>query len=453
MLFVVAVGTLLSAMAGSMVNLALPSIGRDLGVSIESSRWVVQAFLLAVAVLLLPAGRVGDLVGHGRVYLAGFALFGATSFLCGAAGSFPVLAAGRALQGVGGAMVMATGPALLTTSFPSTQRGRALGMLATATYVGLMAGPPLAGAVVDWLSWRWVFYLMAPVSTVVLAVGLAFLPRRGASSPRGGFDWPGAAALVAGMPLVLLFLDRIRPESTPGAAGLVAGGAGAAALVAFVLVERRSASPLLDLGLFRSRVFTGAAASALANYVALFGMILLVPFYLEEALGLSSSRAGLVLTAQPFAMAISASPAGWLSDRIGSRVLATGGMLGLAGGLLGLSTVGPETPEIVVAAWLGACGLGTGVFISPNSSALMGAAPRSRQGTAGSLLAEARILGMLAGVALASTLFRAGGAQTGRAWTAVELDALALVLRVSAAVAVVGALLAALRGREDRSAR
>lgn len=397
-LLVVAVGTMLSAMAGSMVNLALPSLGRDLGVSIESSRWVVQSFLMTVALLLLPAGRLSDKLGHGRLYLFGFVLFGAMSVVCGAADRFWVLVAGRVLQGAGGALAMAAGPAILTCAFPASQRGRALGILATSTYLGLMAGPPLAGAVVEWLSWRWTFHLMAPISAVVVAVGFPFLPRTFAA---------------------------------PVAAGSETGGA---------------LARLLGLGLFRSRIFVGAVASALCNYVALFGTILLIPFYIEEGLGLDPGRAGLLLTAQPLMMAVTAAPAGLLSDRLGSRGLATAGMILLAGSLLGLSSVGQGSDPWTLAFWLGACGLGTGLFISPNSSALMGAAPRGSQGTAGSLLAESRIVGMLGGVLLSSTLFRTFGGRTGSAWSPVEFDALTLVLRASAGVALIGAVLAALRG-------
>jgi len=397
-LAVVAVGTLLSAMAGSMVNLALPSLGRDLGISIETSRWVVQAFLLTVAVLLLPAGRISDILGHGRMYLFGFALFGAMSVLCGAADRFWVLIAGRVFQGVGGALAMAAGPALLTTAFPAHQRGRVLGLMATSTYVGLMAGPSVAGAIVEWLSWRFVFHFMAPISLVVIVAGAPFLPR--------------------GLPP-----PAVRP-----------GGTGAA--------MRR----LLGLDLFRSRLFLGAALSALCNYASLFAMILLVPFYLEEGLGLESATAGLLLTAQPLMMALTAAPAGWISDRIGSQGLATAGMGLLAASLWGLSTLGPESGICCVAAWLGACGLSTGLFVSPNSSALMGSAPLENQGTAGSLLAEARVLGMLIGVTMASTVFHAWGGRTGAEWTATEFDALSLVLRISAGVALAGAVLAFLRG-------
>jgi MFS family permease len=394
-LAVVGLGTLLSAMSGSAVNLALPDLGRDLGISLEASRWVLQSFLLAVAIALPFAGRASDTLGHRRVYLTGFGLFALMALACGLTRSLAFLVAARALQGVGGAMVMATGPALLTSTFPAARRGRALGTLATATYTGLTLGPTIGGLIVGAGGWRWTFFFNVPLSLFILLLAMRHLPRQG----------PVAAA--------------------------------------------RSRGPFSDLELFRSRVFTGAALSALANYIAIFTVILLVPFFLMEGLGREASRAGMLLSAQPLVMALVAAPSGWLSDRLGSRGLATGGLLLQALGLFCLSHLGPGSSDLMVAGCLALVGFGTGVFISPNSSALMGAAPRDRQGAAGSALAEARIVGMLLGVVLGTTLFQLAGGRTGMAWRPEEFVALKVALRAATGVAVTGALVASMRGRRN----
>jgi EmrB/QacA subfamily drug resistance transporter len=446
-LTVVGVGTLLSAMAGSMVNLALPTIGRDLSISIEDSRWVVQSFLLAVGALLLLAGRLGDLWGHRRVYLVGFALFGAASLACGLAGSFAQLVIYRVLQGIGGAMIMATGPALLTLSFPGKQRGRALGMLATATYIGLTVGPSMGGFIVSALGWRWTFYIYVPAAVIVLTLGLLYLPRKEAEE-RPKFDFAGALTLFVGLPCLLLVVS----ESQRWGAGFwmtwLALGLGVAGILAFVLIQLRNSSPLLDFNLFRSQVFSGSALSAVANYIALFCVFILMPFYLEEGLRLPTAVAGLVLSVCPLVMAVVASPAGWLSDRIGSRGLATGGMLILAAGIFGLSRLGADESIALVVLCLATVGLGTGIFISPNSSALMGSAPRTQQGAAGSILAESRVLGMFVGVAVSTAIFHAAGGQTGNLWSPVEFDANQLSLLAGSGVAILGALAASLRGKK-----
>lgn len=444
---VVGIGTLLSALAGSAVALALPEIGRELGVSIGSASWVMEAYLLAVTVLLLPAGRASDLLGHRAVYVAGFLLFGVASLACGLAPSFGLMVAARLLQGGGGALLMAAAPALLTTSFPSRERGRALGIVSTATYAGLTAGPPLGGALIAGLGWRWVFFLNVPTAALIVALGLAVLPRP--TSRKRGVAWDpmGILALSAGLPVLLVAVVEgptwgwLAPRTLALALG------GLALLAGFTLLEKRVRAPLLHLELFRSRVFTGAVLSAIANYVALFVPIFLLPFGLREGLGLTPGATGAFLAVQPFVMALVASPSGWLSDRVGTRWLATSGMALLAVGLVGLSTLREGFGSAATVAWLAVMGLGTGVFISPNSSALMGAAPRAQQGVAGGVLAVARNLGMMAGVALAVSLFRALGGRTGHEWSALDFEALRACLAVAAGVAALGAVAAALRGR------
>ena len=450
-LLVVGLGTLLNTLAGSSVNLALPVIGDEMGIGVALSRWVLLSFMLMVSVLLLAAGRASDLLGHRTTYLGGFALFGLSSLLCGASATFWPLMAGRLLQGTGAALTMAASPALLTTSFPVAQRGRALGLLATATYVGLTIGPPFGGAVISALGWRWIFFINVPGAVVTIALGLRFLPagRRRRHVP---FDVPGMLTLFAGMPLLLLALTQGQrwgwsaPTFATGAGGLLLFGL-------FVAVERRRAEPLLDLSLFRSPTFSGAAASAFCNYVAIFVPIILLPFYLLEAHQLGPSRAGVVLAVMPLLMALVASPAGSLSDRIGTRGLAVGGLLLQTVALVGLGQLGVLPPgsggaDLHAALWLGLLGLGTGLFITPNSSALMGAAPRGAQGTAGGVLALSRTTGMLGGVALGTAVFAAAGGRTGRhRWAADSLGGLRAALLMGAGASLVGALAAALRGR------
>ncbi len=393
MLLVVGVGTLLGALAGSAGNLALPALAADLGLTLDRAGWTVTAFLITSTIFMLVAGRVGDRIGHRTIYVAGFGVMIVTSLVCGATHSFPVLLAARALQGIGGAMVMAAGPALLTTSFPGSQRGRALGMLGTATYTGLTFGPMVGGVVVSALDWRWLFFLYAPFAAAVGLVGVLCLPGRGPA-----------------------------PSAARGS--------------------------MFGFDLFRSRVFTGAVVSAVGNYVAQFVVVILMPFYLIEALGIAPARAGMLVSSQALVMALVTSPSGRLSDRIGSRGLATGGLLILAASMAGMSFLGPTSTQIHVALWMALAGLGAGVFVSPNSAALMGAAPRDRQGTASAVMAVARTVGMIVGVALATTVYRVAGGETGAAWGPDDFTALRVSLWVAAGVSLLSAIAAALRGGE-----
>jgi EmrB/QacA subfamily drug resistance transporter len=433
-------------MAASTISLALPAIGVEFHTSLDQTGWVLLSFLVVTTVLMMIAGRVGDLVTHRTVYLLGFAIFGVASLAAGVAPRFWWLLAARVVQGIGGAMIMATGPALLTTSFPASERGKALGILSTATYIGLTGGPPLGGLLISAIGWRVVFWINVPVAVIVLLLGARLLPRTKAAAPTP-LDLRGAAGLVTGLPLLLFALSEGHEWGWASPRTLTLAVVGLAALVWFVRYEWRARRPFLDLHLFRSGVFANAVAAAVCNYVALFVPMILLPFFLVEALGVGESHAGLLLSPQPLMMAIIASPAGWLSDRIGSRPLGAAGMLILAIGIGGLATLHAGTTPLAVAAWLAVVGFGTGVFISPNSSTLMGAAPKSQQGVAGGIMAVARNFGMLVGIALATELFRAFGGRAGGAWQATDFYAWRLSLLIAAAVSLLGAGLSFLRGQ------
>lgn len=445
-LLVVAGGTLLSTLAGSSITLALPAIGRDLGLPIDLTRWVMIAFLLSVTVSLLVAGRAGDLLGHRRLYLGGFLLFGLTSLACGLARGFPMLVGGRVLQGMAGAMVMAAGPALITTTLPSGRRGRSLGLLATATYVGLTVAPSLGGWLVGAFGWRSVFLINVPVALAIVVTGTLLLPP-GDRRRKVALDASGALTLLFGAPLLLLAFTEGPRWGWTSPPTLICGAAGGLTLVGFVLLQSRRPEPLLDVSLFRSRMFSAAAASALCNYVALFVPIILLPFYLLEGLRASPSVSGLVLSAQSLAMALVASPAGWISDRIGTRGLAATGLAVLALGVGALATIDASSGAPTISLWLALMGLGTGIFISPNSSALMGAAPHARQGVAGAVMAVARNLGMMIGVSAGTEVFRALGGRTGAVWRPLDTRALRHAFAAAAVVSALGALIVLVGGK------
>lgn len=408
-LITVGVGTFMSALDGSVVNAILPVIRDFFSAGVAAIEWVVVIYLLVVSALLLTFGRLGDLHGHKPVYLLGFAIFVISSALCGMAPSANGLVLFRGLQAIGAAMLMANSPAILTKSFPPAQRGQALGLQATMTYLGLMVGPSLGGWLAAQFGWRWVFYINLPVGLVAFLLTQQFIPRHFASeqetTKRERFDLPGAVVFSLGLVALLLGLNRGHDWGWGSPAILALLGASVLLLAAFILIERRAPAPMLDLSLFSRRTFSTSVLSALLNYIALYGIIFLMPFYLIQGRGLDSAQSGLILTAQPLIMAIVAPISGYLSDKIGSRLLATLGMVILSAGLFLLSRLGPETPLEAVALYLGVAGLGIGIFVSPNNSALMGSAPRARQGIAAGMLATARNVGMVLGVGLAGAIF------------------------------------------------
>ena len=405
MLVTIGIGTFMSALDGSVVNTLLPVLGRALGTSIAGIEWVTTIYLLVISGLLLSVGRAGDLFGHRRLYLAGFVLFVLGSALCGLAGSAHALVALRAVQALGAAMLMATAPAILTRSFPAGQRGRALGALGTFTYLGLIVGPSLGGWLAGAFGWRSVFYINIPIGVLAIALALRAIAEDRVTRRGERFDFVGAALFTAGLVALLVALNQGHAWgwSSPAAVALLA--AATLLLVAFVRLERRQSSPMLDLSLFRSRVFSASVASALLNYACVYAVLFVLPFLLIDGRGLSAQQAGLVLTAQPIVMAIVAPLSGALSDRVGSRGPATLGMLLLTAGLVCLGLLVPHGALWAIAAALALVGLGVGMFVSPNNSALMGAAPRHRQGIASGVLATARNVGMVLGVGFAGAVF------------------------------------------------
>ena len=401
----VGVGTFMSALDASIVNVVLPVMGRALGARVAEIEWVLTVYLLVVSGLLLIVGRLGDLRGHKDVYVLGFAGFVVSSALCGLAGSVQALIAFRALQALSAAMLFANAPAILTLSFPPSERGKALGMQATMTYLGLTVGPPLGGYLATHLGWRAIFFVNLPVGAFGLWLSLRNVPRDRPAGATGRFDVPGALLFFLCLLSLLLALNQGHGWgwASPATLGLLA--ASAALLSIFVAVERRRPEPMLDLSLFGSPVFSGAVFSAMLTYVSQFALLFLLPFYLMGARGLAPDAAGRLLVAQPLVMAITAPLSGTLSDRLGARGPIVLGLLFLAGGLCLLSFIGPTTPLWEVAAGLAVCGLGFGAFVAPNNSRLLGAAPPNRRGIASGVLAAARNVGMVLGVGLGGAVY------------------------------------------------
>ncbi len=404
-LIAVGIGTFMSALDGSVVNTTLPIITRNLNSSLASSEWVVTVYLLVLSGLLLSFGRLGDLQGHKRTYMAGFAVFLVASTLCGMAQNVPMLVAFRALQAIGAAMLSANSPAIITKSFPARRRGQALGLQATMTYMGLTIGPSLGGWLAEAFSWRAVFYINIPVGLIAFLLSLRFIASDRPDHSTERFDWQGAVAFMAGLSLLLFGLNQGHALGWLSPVILSSLLVSALILIGFVYLEGRLPSPMLDLSLFSNATFSGSALSAVLNYVCLYTITFLMPFYLLQGRGFRPSEAGLLLTAMPIVMAVAAPISGILSDRIGTRLPGLVGLFMMALGLWSLSTLGAETTRLGIAWRLGLVGLGTGIFISPNTSALMGAAPLPRQGIAAGIQATSRNLGMVLGVGLAGAIF------------------------------------------------
>lgn len=439
-LIAIGTGSFMAALDGSVVNTILPVLRDTFNSNVATIEWVVTVYLLVLSGLLLSFGRLGDLRGHRSIYVWGFGIFVASSALCGLAWSATMLIAFRGLQAIGGAMLASNSPAIVTGNFPGEQRGRAFGLVSTMTYLGLTVGPSLGGWLTHAFGWRTVFYINVPVGLLALVLSLLFIPKDSPSENGKRFDLPGAAVFLGALTLLLLGLNKGADWGWTSASVLGLLGGAMLFMAAFILIERRSSDPLLDLSLFRVPLFSASTTGAILNYICVFSITFLMPFYLIQGRGLNPAQAGLLLTVQPILMAITAPVSGIFSDKIGSRLPGMLGMGVLAGGLLLLSRLGPGTEFWLVALGLAIAGAGTGTFITPNTSALMGAAPRSRQGIASGVLAAARNFGMVLGIGLAAAIFTTHLAQntTEAFYTGIDQGFLA-----AAGVAVLGAIISA----------
>lgn len=439
-LLVVGLGALMSTLDGSVVNISLPTIVKAFGASMESAEWVVMAYLLVLASLLVSFGRAGDLFGHRRVYLLGFVVFGSASFFCGAARSMPGLIAARAAQALGGSMLQAVSIALVTVAFPAAKRGRAVGLVSLFTYTGLAIGPSLGGWLTGHFGWRSIFYVNLPVAALALSLGVWLLPRS-VKRADAKLDLPGSALWAATLVFLLVGLARAQEWGLASARTAAMLAASAALYAVFVRVELRRDKPMLDLRLFLNPAFTGGVVAALMNYLAVSAIAFLTPFALVQALGLETPRAGLLMSSMAVLMAICSPLSGALSDRIGWRAPAVAGMALLAGGEVLLRFA--ETPASFAIA-LAVCGFGTGIFISPNTSAVMGATPPERLGTASGVIGTARTAGMVLGVAASGLALAAAGTVEG-ADAAARLHAFRWGLTPGLVACVIGAAAALLR--------
>ena len=441
----------MTALDTSVVNTVLPVIGKSFQSEVASVEWVVTIYLLVLSALLLSFGRLGDLRGHKIIYISGFIVFVGSSMLCGLAPNVLTLVICRGFQALGAAMLAANSPAILTKSFPSEQRGKVLGLQATMTYLGLTVGPSFGGWLASVAGWQAVFYINFPIGILAIWLSLMSIPTDKAHKPNERFDWLGAVLFMIALSALLLGLNQGHNWGWSSSPILILLGGSVALFMLFYHVERTEINPMLDLSLFSKRRFTLTASSAVLNYIGVYSVIFLMPFYLIQGRMFTTAEAGLLLTAQPVVMAIVAPLSGTLSDRWGTRWPTVIGMAILTVGLFFLALLGPESSTRTIALSLGVMGLGTGMFISPNNSALMGAAPRHRQGIAAGILATARNFGMVLGVGISGSIFTtlishgAGSTAVSDVGGAIFFKAIQVSFLVAAGIGFIGVFTSASR--------
>ncbi|MBU1651166.1 MFS transporter [bacterium] len=400
----IALVSIASTLNSSVINVSLPVIAVELRAGIGVIDWVIQAYLLATTSLLMISGRLGDLLGRRRIYQSGILVFTVGSALCGISGNMTALIAARVFQGVGAALIISVGPAIIGEIFPPDSRGKALGILGTTVAVGLSIGPVVGGIITDLLGWRYIFYLNIPFGVLAMIMVSRSL-RKDSQFTRAPFDVAGAVTMAVGLFCLLLLFSRGNDWGWTSPKIIVLAAAAFLCPILFIRSERTAADPILDLTLFSHKTFSSATSAGFLAFTALFTQTFLLPFYLIDLRGHTTAEAGLFLMAVPLIMALVAPVSGTLSDKVGTKWLCVVGMMiqGISFIMLAFLSTVSSTLYIVSALLL--TGFGIGMFNPPNNADLLSSVPRNRLGNASGMLGLTRTLGMTFGVAVSSLIF------------------------------------------------
>jgi EmrB/QacA subfamily drug resistance transporter len=436
----------------TVVNVALPAIKADLGITTSELEWTVAAYALTFASLLLTGGKLGDLLGRRLIFVIGLVVFTLSSLACGLSSSAPELIGARAVQGVGAALMMPATLSIISATFAVRERGTAIGIWAGVSAVALAIGPLLGGLITEHISWNWIFFVNVPIGVLAVVSAFVVVPESRDTSREQRLDLPGL--LSSGIGLFALVYALIEANNYGWGSARILGlfVVAAVALTTFVLLEMHQRLPLLDLSLFRSGTFAGANLVAILVTLAMFGIFVFFPIYMQTFRGWSPTQAGAALLPWTLMVVIFAPIAGKLSDHVGSRWLIAGGMSVVALCCLWLSTVTLHSSfwHMLPGFILG--GLGMSFVMTPMSAAAMGAAPVAKAGVASGVLNTFRQVGVALGIGITGAIVANRAAAFGGPPPEAFVYGLTFAMKVSAGICLGGAIAAAVLIRRYRHA-
>jgi EmrB/QacA subfamily drug resistance transporter len=436
----VSLGLFMIMLDNTVVNVALPSIQRDLGAQLSELEWIVSGYALAFAAFLLTGGKLADLLGRRLVYAAGLVVFGGASLACALAPDATFLIAARAVQGVGGALMSPAALSIIMATFPPRQRGTAIGIWVGISATALAAGPLVGGLLTEHAGWSSIFYVNVPIGAAAVAVSYLLIDESRDTSHEQRLDLPGL--VTSGVGLLALTYALIEGNGRGWTSGLILGAfaVAAASLGAFVLLELRQRLPMLDVTLFRSGTFTGANVVVLLVTLALFGVVFFLSLFMQNVLGYSAVEAGAAFLPMTVLVAFVAPLAGRSSDRVGSRALMGVGMTVVGAQLLYFSTLTADSSYWALVPGMLLGGIGVPAVMTPASAAALSGVPTDKAGVGSAVLNTSRQVGGSMGIALMGAImaYEIGGVSTPESFT----HALSVALVVSALIAFAGAVLA-----------
>lgn len=395
----------MSALDVSIVNVAMPTLKSAFGVSMRVIEWVAMAYMLTLIIFLPLFGRLADIYGRSRLYNIGFVVFSAGSLLCGLSPTADFMISARIIQAIGAGLLQANSVAIITQAFPARERGKAIGIQGAVQAISMAAGPFIGGILIAGIGWRSIFYVNIPIGILGIVAGLLILPADEKSKEKRKIDFLGAAFFASGLAFVVLGVNEAVKFGWGSQRIITYLVSGAVALALFVITELRVKHPLIDLGLFRNLTFFLGNISSMLSYYVLFALLFLMPFYLERVLGYGITATGLLLTPALLAMAAVAPFSGHFSDRHGSRIMTTSGMMISALACFSLIFMGESAGWPVLVGAMVLLGFGMGMFTPSNNSAIMGSAPSEKLGVAGGILNMTRSLGLIFGVNISGMVF------------------------------------------------
>ncbi len=404
-LAILCVGVFMLLLDGTIVNIAIPSILTAFSASYSEVQWVMDSYLLVFAVSLITTGRLGDLYGRKRVFAVGLVLFTLASLACGLAPGMGWLIGFRAVQGLGGALMMPNTLSIIANVFAAEERGKAMGFWGGVSGISLALGPSLGGLIVDGASWRWIFIINVPIGIILLILGLRFVPESTDPSSVKQMDYPGVGVLTAS--LFCLTFALIEGQTYGWTSGLIVGlfAATVVGLALFLWLERRQIQPLMDLSLFRIRTYSVTNAVGLIMSFGMMGVFFLLPVFLQAVLGYSAIKTGLVMTPLAAVVIIASPTSGTLSDRIGPKWLMFSGMLVAAVGFfltMRAMQVDANWPGFILP--FAVSGFGIGMVMPPMTSAVMGSVAPEKAGQASGVISSTRQIGSVLGIAVMGSL-------------------------------------------------
>lgn len=401
-LVLVMITSFITPFIGASVNLALPKISEDFGLNAIGMSWVAMSYLLSSAVFLVPMGKLADIVGRKRIFFWGNIILVISSFLCALSPSGALLITFRVIQGLGSSMVFATGMALVTSVFRPSERGKAIGLIVTAVYVGLSTAPIIGGFMISLLNWHSLFYVPILIGLPAAIATRIYIRNEWAEDKDEQFDYLGTSIYIPSMTIFMYGFSQL-----PALSAISLVVVGLVGLIVFIRTELKLESPILNINLFKTnKLFAFANLAALINYATTFAVTFVLSLYLQYIKGLSPRDAGMVLVIQPLIMAVVASWSGKQSDRVDPRILASSGMAISAIGLLMLIPINQETSTIYLLSTLGVLGLGFGLFSSPNTSSIMGSVEKKYLGLASGTVGTMRLTGQMVSMGIATLILQ-----------------------------------------------